>query len=163
MTSRTAAATWAVAAVVLLGACSSARPPARSAGAPTGEEVATAAGVVRDLVLAQGATVTRSTVRVSTGTPPDSNTGMRCASARLLEIDVDGSFPRIVTTGFPVPHDPAAPDLTVRSVHLTVDPATGVTCAMAVRATEAGSPGHGDGTVTLAPEDVGPPTPRAGR
>jgi hypothetical protein len=124
--------------------------PSAGQGAITDGEYAAALAIAQREAHQGDATVTNATVRVGSGTVTQSNTGYACESGRLLHIKLIGTFPDIVTTGFPIgrgSRTPSADDFTVHAVLLTADTGSGRVCLQAV---QTGDVSPRPGATTLA-------------
>jgi hypothetical protein len=118
-------------------------------GSLTDHEFAVAVEIARTETTKQiydDASISIATARAFDGTRSQSNTGHECLSGRLLQIELVGDFPHIVTTGEPVdPRDPGPPpDFTVHAVVVTADPETKQVCLIGVQVGEIRPPKPGD-------------------
>jgi len=89
-------------------------------------------------------TISAVTASVGLGTVTDSNTGHTCESGKIISVQLVGDFDTVISGPTPTVGTSGSPDTTVREVDLSVDAATGLTCAVSVRIeTVPPSPGAG--------------------
>ena len=98
--------TGAVLALLLAGcgSISEAGTLATSASQLSHDELAEAYSAADEKAESEDAHITSATVTAEEGTVPETNTGYRCSSGRLLRITLIGTFPHAV-----VAHGPANP------------------------------------------------------
>ncbi len=148
--------TAAIGAVLLvLTACQttspgSDHPDAQRPPSISDSDIVTAEAIARDVIADQDATVTSATVVSRAGTVRQSNTGHPCTSGRELRIKLIGDFPHTVTTGHTVKPGEPMPDITVRAVLITADPATGLACLIGVQTAENGEPRPAPGATIIS-------------
>ena len=100
---------------------------------PSGREYEAALAAARREIAREAASVTSASFRVVDGTVHDS----KCVSGRLLKIKLIGTFPHVVTSGYPVsPGTSPEPDFTVHAVVMTADAATSHVCVRGVQTGE---------------------------
>ena len=129
--------TGAVLALLLAGcgSISEAGTLATSASQLSHDELAEAYSAADEKAESEDAHITSATVTAEEGTVPETNTGYRCSSGRLLRITLIGTFPHAV-----VAHGPANPshaaepfDSDVHAMLLIADAATGRVCEIGVQ------------------------------
>lgn len=98
----------------------------------TDSETALAEHAAQAFVRRQDASITSATATAEEGTIAEPNTTGQCLSGRLLHIQLIGTFPKIVTTGYPVEAG-SEEDLTVRAVDITADASSGSVCVITAR------------------------------